>query len=120
MQAEKEKTTSAKSLETAREAGYFWQKMLKNANMAQSEGRPIGWSMVTWYEGELIAQAMDLELVFPENYGAMCAAFGLAQPHLERSDSEGFPSSLCGYARNCMGYVSMIVISEMGCWKVSA
>ena len=113
MQAEKEKTTSAKSLETAREAGYFWKKMFKNAYIAQTEGRPIGWSMVTWYEGELIAKAMGIELVFPENYGAICAAFGLAEPHLERSDSEGFPSSLCGYARNCFGYVSMMAENNM-------
>ena len=113
MQAEKKKTTSAKSLETAREAGYFGKKMLKNAYIAQKEGRPIGWSMVTWYEGELIAKAMGIELVFPENYGALCAAFGLAEPYLERCDSEGFPSSLCGYARNCFGYVSMMAENNM-------
>jgi hypothetical protein len=89
MQAEKKKNTSTKSLETAREAGYFGKKMLKNAYIAQTEGRPIGWSMVTWYEGELIAQAMGMELVFPENYGAMCAAFGLAEPYLERCDIDG-------------------------------
>ena len=113
MQTEKKKTTSAKSLETAREAGYFGKKMFKNAYKAQQEGRPIGWSMVTWYEGELIAKAMGMELVFPENYGALCAAFGLAEPYLERCDSEGFPASLCGYARNCLGYVSMMAENNM-------
>jgi hypothetical protein len=74
MEAEKKKTTSAKSLNTARKAGYFGKKMLKKAHLAHQEGRPVGWSMVTWYEGELIAQAMGIELVFPENYGALCAA----------------------------------------------
>ena len=113
MQAEKKKTTSAKSLETAREAGYFGKKMFKNAYKAQQEGRPIGWSMVTWYEGELIAKAMGFELVFPENYGALCAALGLAEPYLERCDREGFPASLCGYARNCLGYVSMMAENNM-------
>ena len=113
MQSEKKKTASAKSLETAREAGYFGQKMVKNAYKAQQAGRPVGWSMVTWWQGELIAHAMGIELVFPENYAALCAAFGLAGPFLERSDSEGFPTTLCGYARNCFGYASMMAENNM-------
>jgi benzoyl-CoA reductase subunit B len=113
MDAEKEKTRAAKSMETAKEAGYFGKKMLKNAYKAHQEGRPIGWSMVTWYEGELIASAMGIELVFPENYGAFCAALRLAEPYLERSDAEGFPSTLCGYARNCFGYASMMAENDM-------
>jgi len=113
MDAEKEKTRAAKSMETAKEAGYFGKKMLKNAYKAGQEGRPVGWSMVTWYEGELIASAMGIELVFPENYGAFCAALRLAEPYLERSDAEGFPSTLCGYARNCFGYASMMAENDM-------
>jgi benzoyl-CoA reductase/2-hydroxyglutaryl-CoA dehydratase subunit BcrC/BadD/HgdB len=113
MNAEKEKTRAAKSMETAKEAGYFGKKMLKNAYKASQEGRPIGWSMVTWYEGELIANAMGIELVFPENYGAFCAALRLAEPYLERSDAEGFPATLCGYARNCFGYASMMAENDM-------
>ena len=67
---DKEKKTrkSGKTLQTAREAGYFGKKMLKSALQAREEGRPIGWSMVTWWQGELIAKAMGVELVFPENY----------------------------------------------------
>lgn len=113
MGAEQEKTKSSKSMETAKEAGYFGKKMLKNAYKAHQEGRPIAWSMVTWYEGELIANAMGIELVFPENYGAFCAALRLAEPYLERSDSEGFPTTLCGYARNCFGYASMMAENDM-------
>ena len=113
MDAEKEKTRAAKSMETAKEAGYFGKKMLKNAYKAHQEGRPVAWSMVTWYEGELIAKAMGIELVFPENYGAFCAALRLAEPYLERSDAEGFPSTLCGYARNCFGYASMMADNDM-------
>ncbi|UCF92150.1 MAG: 2-hydroxyacyl-CoA dehydratase [Desulfobacterales bacterium] len=113
MEAEKKKATAAKSMETAREAGYFGKKLIKNAHKAQMEGRPVGWSMVTWYEGELIAKAMGLELVFPENYGAFCAASRLAEPYLERSDSEGFPATLCGYARNSFGYASYMAENDM-------
>nr|HID59692.1 2-hydroxyacyl-CoA dehydratase [Desulfobacterales bacterium] len=106
MEAErkKKKRTSAKTLQTAREAGYFGKKMLQNALKAREEGRPTAWSMVTWWEGELIAKAMGVELVFPENWGAFCASVRAAEPHLDRSHGEGFPSTLCGYARNCLGY----------------
>ncbi|MFC1857190.1 2-hydroxyacyl-CoA dehydratase subunit D [Thermodesulfobacteriota bacterium] len=113
MKAEIKKATSTKSLETARQAGYFGKKMFKNAQKAQQEGRPVGWSMVSWWQGELIAHAMGIELVFPENYGAFCAALRLAEPFLERSDSEGFPSTLCGYARNCFGYAGMMAENNM-------
>jgi benzoyl-CoA reductase/2-hydroxyglutaryl-CoA dehydratase subunit BcrC/BadD/HgdB len=109
----KPKESSVKSMQTAREASYFGKKMLKNAYQAQLEGKPIGWSMVTWFQGELIANALGIELVFPENYGALCAALGLAEPYLERSDSEGFPTTLCGYARNCIGYTAMMVENDL-------
>ncbi|MAF34110.1 MAG: 2-hydroxyacyl-CoA dehydratase family protein [Desulfobacterales bacterium] len=113
MNAGKKKATSAKSMETAREAGYFGKKMMKNAYKARQEGLPVAWSMVTWWQGELIAKAMGIELVFPENYAAFCAAQRLAEPYLERSDSEGFPATLCGYARNCFGYSSMMAENNM-------
>lgn len=113
MGTKEKQTRSAKSMETARKAGYFGKKMLKKAHLAHQEGRPVGWSMVTWYEGELIAEAMGIELVFPENYGALCAALRRAEPYLERSGSEGFPATLCGYARNCFGFASMMAENNM-------
>jgi len=104
---------SAKTLQTAREAGYFGKKMLTNALEAQKEGRPIGWSMVTWWEGDLIAKAMGMELVFPENYGAFCAAVRRAEPYLEIADAEGYPNTLCGYGRNCIGYTKTLADNNM-------
>jgi len=109
----KKKHTSAKTLETAREAGYFGKKMLVSALQAQEEGRPTAWSMVTWWQGEIIAKAMGVELVFPENYGAFCASVRQAEPHLEIAESEGFPSTLCGYARNCFGYAKRLADNDM-------
>jgi benzoyl-CoA reductase subunit B len=104
MSEKKKKRSSAKTLQTAREAGYFGKKMLDNTRAAVEEGRPVAWSMVDWWLGGTIAKAMDVELVFPENYGAFCAAVRAAEENLEYSESDGFPSSLCGYARNCLGY----------------
>jgi benzoyl-CoA reductase/2-hydroxyglutaryl-CoA dehydratase subunit BcrC/BadD/HgdB len=100
---------SAKTLKTAREAGYFGKKILANAIKAQEEGYPIGWSMVNWWQGDLIAKAMGMHLVYPENYGAFCASIRKAEPYLEIADSEGFPNNLCGYARNCLGFAKTLV-----------
>jgi benzoyl-CoA reductase/2-hydroxyglutaryl-CoA dehydratase subunit BcrC/BadD/HgdB len=100
---------SAKTLKTAQEAGYFGKKMLTQAIEAKEEGYPIGWSMVTWWEGDFIAKALGMYLVYPENYGAFCAASRKAEPYLEIADSEGFPNSLCGYARNCLGYAKSLM-----------
>ena len=99
---------SVKTLETARKAGYFGKKMLTDAIKAQEEGHPIGWSMVNWWEGDLIAKAMGMHLVYPENYGAFCAAVRKAEPYLEIAHSDGFPNTLCGYARNTFGFAKSL------------
>lgn len=99
---------SNKTLQTAREAGYFGKKMLGDAIRAQAEGQPIGWSMANWWEGDLIAKAMGLNLVYPENWGAFCASVRQAEPYLEISDEEGFPNTLCGYARNNIGFAKTL------------
>ncbi len=79
---------------------------------ATKAGKPTAWSMVNWWEADPILKAMDIEIVYPENYGAVCAAFGKAQAFLDRSDAEGFPTHMCGYARNCIGYAAKM--KELG------
>lgn len=69
-------------------------------------GKPIAWCMVNWYVGDTILRVMDIAAVYPEDYGAVCAAFGAAPAYLERCEAEGFPNDLCGYARNCIGYAA--------------
>ena len=100
----KRKKTSSKTLNTAREAGYFGKKILDNALMATEEGRPVVWSMVDWWLGGTIAKAIGLELVYPENYSAYCASVRAAESNLDYCDSDGFPTTICGYARNTLGY----------------
>jgi len=87
-------------------------KMYQRSVEAGKAGKPTVWSMVNWWEADPILKAMDLEIVYPENYGAACAAFGAAQTFLGRSDAEGFPTHMCGYARNCIGYAARM--SELG------
>ena len=115
METEKKRETkkSGKTLKTAREAGYFGKKMLINALKAKEEGTPIGWAMANWWEGDFIAKAMGMTLVFPENYGAFCASVRRAEPHLDISAAEGFPSTLCGYARNCFGYAKLLADNNL-------
>jgi benzoyl-CoA reductase/2-hydroxyglutaryl-CoA dehydratase subunit BcrC/BadD/HgdB len=78
-------------------------KMYEAGEQASTEGRPIAWVMLGQW-AEPILTAMDVLSIYPENYGSVCAAAGKAAPFLEISDAEGFPSHVCGYARNCFGY----------------
>lgn len=86
--------------------------MYKTVTQAAQEGKPIVWSMVNWGQADPILLAMDIPTIYPENYGAICAASGTAPAYLERSDREGFPTHLCGYARNCIGYTARM--KELG------
>ena len=56
-----------------------------------------------------ILNAMGVKTVFPENYSSLCAAQGMAEPFMERSDAEGWPSHLCGYARASVGYCARMI-----------
>ena len=80
--------------------------MYEKAVAASKTGEPVAWCMVNWWAGDTILRTMGVTCVYPEDYGAVCAAFGAAQAYLERSDSDGFPTHMCGYARNCIGYAA--------------
>jgi len=103
---------SKKTLESARKAGYLGKKMYKQALTAEEEGRPTAWAMVNFAHADLILKAMGVEIVYPENWGAYCASRRRAEEYLENSDSEGFPTSLCGYARVTLGYAKMLAESN--------
>ncbi len=81
-------------------------KMYSEGVLAAQEGRPVAWSMVNWWEGDIIMRAMGVTPVYPENFGTVCASTGAAQKYMALCDGEGFPTHLCGYARNCIGYAA--------------
>jgi benzoyl-CoA reductase/2-hydroxyglutaryl-CoA dehydratase subunit BcrC/BadD/HgdB len=83
--------------------------MYQRGLAAAAEGKPVAWCMVNWWQGDPISKAMDVATLYPEDYGAVCAAFGAAQGYLERSAADGFPSHMCGYARNCLGYTGRMM-----------
>ena len=80
---------------------------------AMRAGKPVAWAMVNWWQGDPILKAMDLEVVYPENFGTVCASAGIAESYLDRADADGFPTHLCGYSRNTFGYTSRM-IKEFG------
>ena len=86
--------------------------MYDSGTEAAKAGKPVAWCMVNFWEGDPILRAMDVTAIYPENYGTVCAAMGAAQEYLGRSEGEGFPTHLCGYARNCFGYTSKMI--ELG------
>ncbi|MBI2832343.1 MAG: 2-hydroxyacyl-CoA dehydratase [Chloroflexi bacterium] len=86
--------------------------MYKRSVEAAKSGKPTAWCQVNWWHADPVLLAMDVEVIYPENYGAVCAADGVAQSYLDNSDAAGFPNYLCGYARNCIGYAARM--KELG------
>jgi len=81
---------------------------LKSIEAIQA-GKPAVWAMLNFYYGDPILKAMDIEVVYPENYGAIAAATGVARQFLDRADAEGFPTHLCGYSLTTLGYASRMM-----------
>jgi len=82
----------------------YVDKMYEGGREAEDEGKPVAWCMLSIPTP--ILTAMGVEAVFPENYGTVCASSGGAAPFLERAEAEGFPSHMCGYCRNGLGYAA--------------
>src|SRR4030042_4081489 len=76
---------------------------------AMKAGKPVVWGMLNFWYGDPILKAMDVEVIYPENYGAALAAFGVAQKYLDIADADGFPTHLCGYSRANIGYASRMM-----------
>jgi len=107
-----QKRRAINRLESRKQLRPMLDQLYDSGVEAAKEGKPVAWCMVNFWEGDPILKAMDVAAIFPENYGTVCAATGAAQEYLGRSESEGFPSHLCGYARNCFGYTQKM--TELG------
>ena len=109
--AEEKKKRAINRLKTMYPLRSLVDGMYERAVEYSKEGKPTAWCMVNWWGGDSILRAMDIAAVYPEDYGAVCAAFGVAQAHLDRCESDGFPTHMCGYARNCIGYTAIMMDS---------
>jgi len=79
-------------------------KMYQEGVKAAENGKPVAWCMVNWWEADLVLRAMGITPIFPENFAAVSASKGMSPKYQGLSDAEGFPTHLCGYARNSLGY----------------
>ncbi len=79
-------------------------KMYREGVEAAENGKPVAWCMVNWWEADLVLRAMGITPIYPENFAAVSAAKGMSSKYQGLSDAEGFPTHLCGYARNSLGY----------------
>jgi benzoyl-CoA reductase/2-hydroxyglutaryl-CoA dehydratase subunit BcrC/BadD/HgdB len=83
-------------------------KMYQGGAEASEEGKPVAWVMLEGWANAIL-NAMGVKTVFPENYSSLCAAQGAAHTFMDRSEEEGFPTHLCGYARTCVGYTARMM-----------
>lgn len=74
--------------------------------------QPVAWVMLEMWAGPILS-AMGIRAVFPENYTSLCASQGVAYKYLARSDAEGYPTHLCGYARTCIGYAAEMADNDL-------
>lgn len=104
MTEEKKKTTATKATEMARKVRGMMKSYYVQAREAKAAGVPVVWTTpVRWGLREIV-EAFGLVVIYPEQYAALCAAKAVALPFLEKTEAEGFPHDICGYARLCIGY----------------
>ncbi len=88
----------------------YVDSMYEGGGESKDDGQPVAWGMLSIPTP--ILTAMGMKVVFPENYGTICASAGAAAYFLERAESEGFPNHMCGYCRNGLGYAARM--AELG------
>jgi len=91
-------------LKTMYELRAYVDTMYDAGDEGKEEEKPVAWGMLSIPTP--ILTAMGMKVVFPENYGTICASAGAAARFLERAESEGFPNHMCGYCRNGLGYAA--------------
>ena len=113
MAAKEEKKRLIRRLETMRPLRAKVNQSYLDSLQAMQAGKPTVWSMVNFWLADTIFKTIDIEVVYPENYGTVVAGSGMAQSYLDASDAAGFPTHLCGYSRVTLGYTKKMM-EELG------
>jgi len=79
MESKKEKSKAINRLQSMYHLRAKTNESYRKSIEAMKEGKGVVWSMVSWWQADPIFKAMDLQVVYPENYGAAIAASGLAR-----------------------------------------
>ena len=79
------------------------EKHYSDAMEAKEAGRPVGW-VASNFPQEFI-EVFDLDVIYPENQTAAIAARSEAPEMIEESESLGYSSDICSYARVSLGFL---------------
>lgn len=74
-----------------------------NAFKAKEENRPLGW-VSSNFPQEFI-EAMDIDVVYPENQTAAISAKHESMDMIKISEELGYSNDICGYARTSLGFM---------------
>ena len=77
------------------------QAQYDNAFKDKEAGKPIGWATSVFPQE--LAEAFDLQLLYPENHAAGVAAKRESLELCELSEAQGYSNDLCAYARTNFG-----------------
>ncbi|MDD5094586.1 MAG: 2-hydroxyacyl-CoA dehydratase family protein [Dehalococcoidia bacterium] len=105
-EAPRDKTSAVKSTQTARKVRKVVKTMYTEAQEAKAAGKPVAYGMMgSMYDEILIA--MDVPVVWTENYAGLCATKQDAGRFLVKAENEGYSNVICGYARTGIGFDAM-------------
>lgn len=81
--------------------------LLENARLAKERGEMVGWS--TSIFPQEIAEALGLNILYPENYSAGIAARKQADPYLQEAEGPlNYNNDLCSYAKINLAYAEAL------------
>lgn len=107
-----------KSTETSKLAGELMKMRYREGRERQEAGGPVVWAGTDFAgPGRVLHAAMweqwGVVFLYPENYGALCAARGVAADYIDSCLSRGYSNLVCGYGKAVIGYAHKMV-EEMG------
>ncbi|MFC2017206.1 2-hydroxyacyl-CoA dehydratase subunit D [Chloroflexota bacterium] len=97
-----EMARAVRSTETAKSVNKLVKAWYARARESSGSGRRVVWAKVG-LQPELLT-IFDIDAVWPENFGAACAAKQVAVDFIETAEADGYGRDTCSYARNTLGY----------------
>ena len=111
---EEKKKRAVNRLQTVYPIRNLLDQNYEEGREAHDAGQPVAWAMRVWNTPPIL-RVMGIQTVYVENFGTACAAAGIAPAYLDRAAAEGFPTYMCGYLVNCLGYTARM--KDLG-WKI--
>jgi len=106
-----EKTTAIKSTQTVKRVRLIVKGMNARALEAKKNGVPTAYCMTGSQYDEILV-AFGIVPIWTENWAGLCAAKRDAGRFLDKAESQGYSSVICGYTRVGLGFDALR--SELG------